>query len=53
MNIFLRCIIILVTAISLQVNAANPQLNVQVNVANMENGDVNATLTITNNGNSQ
>ena len=44
---------ILVTAISLQVNAAKPQLDVQVTVASMENGNVNATLTITNNGNGQ
>jgi len=42
-----------VTAISLQVNAAKPQLDVQVNVQTMDNGNVNATLTITNNGNGQ
>ena len=53
MKVFLRCIMILVTAISLQVSAAKPQLDVQVDVKNMENGDVNATLTITNNGNGQ
>ncbi|PKI13975.1 M35 family metallo-endopeptidase [Colwellia sp. 12G3] len=53
MKVFLRCIMILVTAVSLHVSAAKPQLDVQVNVANMANGDVNATLTITNNGNGQ
>ena len=53
MKLFLRYIMILATAISLQVNAAKPQLDVQVNVNKMDNGDVNAMLTITNNGNGQ
>jgi len=53
MKIFLRCMMILVSIISLQVNAAKPQLDVQVTVERMENSNVNATLTITNNGNGQ
>jgi len=53
MKIFLRYIMIFAAALSLQVNAAQPQFDVQVSVENMLNGDVNAILTITNNGNGQ
>lgn len=53
MKTILKTVMVLATAISLQVNAAKPQLDVQVSVENQTNGDVNATLTITNNGNGQ
>lgn len=49
MKIILKAMLVLATAISMQVSAALPQLDVQVSVENQANGDVNATLTITNN----
>jgi peptidyl-Lys metalloendopeptidase len=53
MKIILKSMLVMAAAISLQVSAAKPQLDVQVSVANQANGNVNATLTITNNGNGQ
>jgi len=53
MKFLLKAIITTAAIISLQVNAAKPQLDVDVSVNNASNGDVNATLTITNNGNGQ
>lgn len=53
MKFFLKAIITTATIISLQVQAAKPQLDVDVSVNNANNGDVNATLTITNKGNGQ
>ena len=53
MKHFFRLLVTFVAVLSLQVNAAKPQLDVDVSVANDDKGNVNATLTITNNGHGQ
>ncbi|WP_448546565.1 M35 family metallo-endopeptidase [Thalassotalea fusca] len=50
MKFSLRHLIAITAAIALNVSAAKPQLDVTVDVNALSNGDVNATLTITNNG---
>tara|TARA_R110000737_G_scaffold71575_1_gene100078 strand:- start:1760 stop:2815 length:1056 start_codon:yes stop_codon:yes gene_type:complete len=53
MKSLFKVLITMAAIISMQVNAAKPQLDVDLSVSNTGNGDVNATLTITNNGNGQ
>ncbi len=53
MKHLIKIMIAITAIITLQANAAKPQLDVQVSVAKTENGNVNATLNITNNGNGQ
>jgi len=53
MKQFFRLLVTFVAVLSLQANAAKPQLDVAVSVANDDKGNVNATLTITNNGHGQ
>ncbi|TWX55665.1 M35 family metallo-endopeptidase [Colwellia hornerae] len=53
MKYLVKLMVAITAIITLQVNAAKPQLEVQVSVAKAENGNVNATLSITNNGNGQ
>lgn len=53
MKTFLKAIITTVAIISMQATAAKPPLDVDLIVVKSGSGDVNATLTITNNGNGQ
>jgi len=53
MKYLVRLMVTIATLVTLQANAAKPQLDVQVSVDKATNGNVNATLTITNNGHGQ
>lgn len=50
MKYLIKLIVMMTAVITLHANAAKPQLDVQVSVNKADNGNVNATLSITNNG---